>query len=87
MKENSISREALATYLETELQVSRFRDYCPNGVQVEGRSDIKLLVSGVTACLALIEAAVELNADAIMVHHGYFWRGEDACIRGQKLKR
>lgn len=87
MKENSISREALATYLETELQVSRFRDYCPNGVQVEGRSDIKLLVSGVTACLALIEAAVELNADAIIVHHGYFWRGEDACIRGQKLKR
>ncbi|MES2069158.1 MAG: Nif3-like dinuclear metal center hexameric protein [Pseudomonadota bacterium] len=82
-----IDRDQLAEFLASELQISRFRDYCPNGVQVEGRSEIKVLVSGVTASLALLQAALELRADAILVHHGYFWRGEDMRVIGQKQRR
>ena len=69
------------------LQVSRFQDYCPNGLQVEGRTDVRRIVTGVTASQALIEAAIEVNADAIMVHHGYFWRGEPAEVTGMKRRR
>jgi dinuclear metal center YbgI/SA1388 family protein len=69
------------------LQVGQFTDYCPNGLQVEGRQDIRRLVSGVTASLALIEAAIAAGADALLVHHGYFWRGEDARVVGQKQRR
>ncbi|HTD02936.1 Nif3-like dinuclear metal center hexameric protein [Undibacterium sp.] len=83
----TIDRDQLSEFLASELQISRFRDYCPNGVQVEGRSEIKVLVSGVTANLALLQAAVELRADAILVHHGYFWRGEDMRVIGQKQRR
>ncbi|MEB0139738.1 MULTISPECIES: Nif3-like dinuclear metal center hexameric protein [unclassified Undibacterium] len=82
-----MDREALAKFLSTELQVTRVRDYCPNGLQVEGRSEIRRIVSGVTASMALLEAALRLQADAIMVHHGYFWRGEDMRVIGQKQRR
>jgi putative NIF3 family GTP cyclohydrolase 1 type 2 len=84
MKVNSISRDELAQFLETELQLARVRDYCPNGVQVEGRNEIKRIVTGVTASLALLNKAVSLQADAVLVHHGYFWRGEDMRVIGQK---
>jgi len=77
----------LENYLNGLLNVEQFRDYCPNGLQVEGRASIETLVSGVTASQALIDAALELKADAVIVHHGYFWRGEDACLRGIKHKR
>jgi dinuclear metal center YbgI/SA1388 family protein len=87
MKKNSIDRDELAGFLAKELQVTTFRDYCPNGLQVEGRKSISNIVTGVTACLALIEAAIDCNADAMIVHHGYFWRGEDARVIGQKQKR
>ncbi len=87
MKINSVNRDTLAQFLSTELQTARFRDYCPNGLQVEGRSEIKVLVSGVTASLALLEQATLLRADAVLVHHGYFWRGEDMRVIGQKHKR
>lgn len=87
MKVNSISRDELAQFLETELQLARVRDYCPNGVQVEGRNEIKRIVTGVTASLALLNKAVSLQADAVLVHHGYFWRGEDMRVIGQKQKR
>ena len=83
----TVDRDQLSEFLASELQISRFRDYCPNGVQVEGRSDIKVLVSGVTASLALLQAAVDLKADAVLVHHGYFWRGEDMRVIGQKQRR
>ncbi|MFZ6646074.1 Nif3-like dinuclear metal center hexameric protein [Undibacterium sp. TJN25] len=83
----TVDRDQLSEFLATELQISRFRDYCPNGVQVEGRSDIKVLVSGVTASLALLQAAVDMRADAVLVHHGYFWRGEDMRVIGQKQRR
>lgn len=81
------NRDELAGYLAQTLNIAQYRDYCPNGLQVEGRSEIGLLVSGVTASLALIEAAIALNADAILVHHGYFWRGEDARVTGFRQKR
>lgn len=69
------------------LQPERFADYCPNGLQVEGRPDVRLLVTGVTASLALLEAAAEIGADAILVHHGYFWKNEPAPIVGMKRRR
>lgn len=87
MKRNMVTRDALTQFLATELQTARFRDYCPNGLQVEGRTEIKLLVTGVTASLALLQEAVRLQADALLVHHGYFWRGEDMRVIGQKQKR
>ncbi|HEY0846756.1 MAG TPA: Nif3-like dinuclear metal center hexameric protein [Noviherbaspirillum sp.] len=82
-----MNRDELAKYLEQTLDITRFRDYCPNGLQVEGRAEIGKIVSGVTASLALIEAAVAEQADAILVHHGYFWRGEDARVVGPKQRR
>lgn len=82
-----IDRAALAAYLASTLDITRFRDYCPNGLQVEGRAEIKKLVSGVTASMALLDAAIAHGADAILVHHGYFWRGEDARVVGQKHAR
>lgn len=87
MKEKSVNRDVLAKYLDAKLETTRYRDYCPNGLQVEGHAEIKLLLSGVTASLALLERAVELKADAVLVHHGYFWRGEDMRVVGQKQRR
>jgi dinuclear metal center YbgI/SA1388 family protein len=77
----------LVSELANFLQVVRFQDYCPNGLQVEGRPEVRRIVTGVTASQALIDAAIEADADAILVHHGYFWRGEPAEITGIKRKR
>ena len=82
-----LQREALLAELNTLLQPQFFRDYAPNGLQVQGRDEIRTLVTGVTACRALIERAIELNADAIFVHHGYFWKNEDPSITGMKFQR
>jgi dinuclear metal center YbgI/SA1388 family protein len=68
--------------LDALLDAGRFKDYGPNGLQVEGRAEVKRLVSGVTASLALIEAAAQWQADAIFVHHGLFWRGQDGRLNG-----
>lgn len=87
MNPGTVNREELANFLAQTLDITRFRDYCPNGLQVEGRMEIGTLVTGVTASLALIEAAVDAGADAILVHHGYFWRGEDARVVGPKQRR
>ena len=81
------TRRQLTAFLDDLLEPERFCDYCPNGLQVEGREDINHLVTGVTASQALIEAAIERGADAILVHHGYFWRSEDPRIVGIKAKR
>ncbi len=70
----------LVAYIDHLLDIDRFSDYCPNGLQVEGRAEIRVLVGGVTACQALLDAAVERGADAVLVHHGYFWKGEDPCL-------
>ena len=77
----------LRDYIGSLLEVSRFRDYSPNGVQVEGRSEVRRIATGVTASQAVLEAATAWGADAILVHHGYFWRNEDACITGIKKRR
>jgi dinuclear metal center YbgI/SA1388 family protein len=69
------------------LEVERFRDYCPNGLQVSGRDTVETIITGVTASMALLEAAERAGADLIMVHHGYFWRNEDPRIVGIKQKR
>lgn len=82
-----MERNDLARYLDELLAVEKFKDYCPNGLQVEGRQRIERIVTGVTASAALIEAAIIEQADAVLVHHGYFWRGEDARLRGVKRDR
>ncbi len=82
-----MERTVLDAYLADYLQVPDFRDYCPNGLQVEGRREVQRIVTGVTASAALIEAAVAAKADALIVHHGYFWRGEDGRITGMRRRR
>ncbi|MCY1293558.1 GTP cyclohydrolase 1 type 2 [compost metagenome] len=81
---------ALTTLVEEAdryLEASRITDYCPNGLQVEGRPQVRRIVSGVTASQALLEAAVAAEADVVLVHHGYFWKGENPCITGMKQRR
>jgi dinuclear metal center YbgI/SA1388 family protein len=75
-----VARDELQSHLAQLLAVERFRDYGPNGLQVEGRGQVHRLITGVTASLALIEAAVTAGADAILVHHGLFWRGQDGRV-------
>ena len=73
--------------LDGLLEPRNFQDYCPNGLQIQGRGEVKKLVTGVTASLALIDAAIDSNADALLVHHGYFWKGESSNITGMKYQR
>ena len=73
------NRQDLLRAFDALLEPERFKDYGPNGLQVEGRADIRKIVSGVTASQALIEAAIAEQADAIFVHHGLVWRGQDGC--------
>jgi dinuclear metal center YbgI/SA1388 family protein len=79
--------DTLNNYLNLLLQPERFSDYCPNGLQVEGKAEIHKIVTGVTASMALLEAALQANADAVLVHHGYFWRNELLPITGIKKRR
>lgn len=82
-----VSRTELLQALTTILEPHYFQDYCPNGLQVEGCDTIKTLVTGVSASQALVDAAIKENADAILVHHGYFWKGENPCLTGMKFQR
>lgn len=82
-----VEREQLLEYIDGLLEAQQFRDYCPNGLQVEGAERIDTLVGGVTASQALIDAAVTAGAQAILVHHGYFWRGEPAVLTGMRRRR
>ena len=82
-----MQREILVNYCNQLLMVDAWQDYAPNGLQIEGRSQIERLVTGVTASQALIEAAIDLRADAILVHHGYFWKSEAPQITGMKYRR
>jgi dinuclear metal center YbgI/SA1388 family protein len=82
MNSKIVPRDELTNFLASELDITRFRDYCPNGLQVEGKDRVGLIVSGVTASMALLEAAIDSGADAVIVHHGYFWRGDDARVVG-----
>lgn len=81
------SRTEILRTLNEWLAPEDFQDYCPNGLQVEGKEDVASIVTGVTASRALVDAAVDAGADMILVHHGYFWKGEDQAIRGMKRER
>lgn len=82
-----MQRSELQAWLEKTLEPTRFSDYCPNGLQVEGRLQIHKIITGVTASQALLDCAVSEQADAVLVHHGWFWRGEDPTIRGMRKQR
>jgi len=83
----SVSLKEFLNCTNELLKPEAFNDYCPNGLQVQGSETINTLIAGVTASQALIDRAIEENADAILVHHGYFWKGEDPCIVGIKHRR
>nr|MBL8454969.1 Nif3-like dinuclear metal center hexameric protein [Zoogloeaceae bacterium] len=78
---------ALGAHLDELLEPARFKDYCPNGLQVEGRAEVARVLCGVTACQALLDHAVSGNFDALFVHHGYFWRSEDGRVTGIRKRR
>ena len=80
-------RNELVTALNSLLNVGSIKDYCPNGLQVEGGLSVQKIITGVTASQALIDRAIELGADTIIVHHGYFWKNEDPVITGMKKRR
>lgn len=82
-----MDRIELELYLNKVLETARFKDYCPNGLQVEGRRKVNKLATGVTASRAFLEAALDWGADAVLVHHGYFWRNEAPQITGRKYER
>lgn len=82
-----MDREQLTRFLEETLESARFSDYSPNGLQVEGHSDVRRVLTGVTASQALLDEAVRRKADTVIVHHGYFWKGESPAIVGTKRRR
>ena len=87
LSNTTISAQALTEFCDEYLSAAAFKDYAPNGLQVDGGRPIQRIVTGVTACEALIDAAIADKADAILVHHGYFWKGEPAPITGMKGQR
>lgn len=84
---NAMKLIELLDYTGQLLEVERYRDYCPNGLQVAGKDEIGSIVSGVSASIALLEAAAEAEADMVLVHHGYFWKNEALCVTGIKRTR
>jgi dinuclear metal center YbgI/SA1388 family protein len=82
-----MKREELTRYLDELLDSARFRDYCPNGLQVEGSAEVRRIVAGVTASQSLVDTAIARGADTLLVHHGWFWRGEDGRITGFRKAR
>ena len=86
-KAMSIELTQLVAEADVLLMPEQWKDYCPNGLQVQGRKEVQRLVTGVTACQALLDEAVAVEADAILVHHGYFWKGESPELVGSKFKR
>ena len=87
MQGDAVLREDLRAYLDGLLDAANFRDYCPNGLQVEGCERVRRVVCGVTASQALIEAAIERGADTLLVHHGWFWKAEDGRVTGFRRQR
>ena len=83
----SVDIQILLTCTNELLSPEMFDDYCPNGLQVQGKREVAKLVTGVTASQALIDRAIAVGADAILVHHGFFWKGEDPCLTGIKHRR
>ena len=84
---NQVSRQELSNWLDHALQIYRFKDYAPNGLQLQGKPYINKIVMGVTASKELLEKAAAAQADTVIVHHGWFWKNEDARITGMKYER
>lgn len=82
-----IDTRTLVDYTNSLLEVDAIGDYCPNGLQAEGRANVERIVTGVTACQPLLDAAVERGVDAVLVHHGWFWKNEPAPLVGMKRRR
>jgi dinuclear metal center YbgI/SA1388 family protein len=87
MKTKTVSNQELAVWFDNTLLAWRFKDYCPNGLQVEGKPAVARIIAGVTASEALLREAVARGADAVLVHHGWFWRNEDPRVRGPRRTR
>lgn len=83
----TVALKELIEYLDNYLQASKISDYCPNGLQIEGSQIVKTIIGGVTASQALIDEAIDSKADALLVHHGFFWKGEPSQITGIKRNR
>lgn len=83
----AVALNTLVEEADRYLGSAKIQDYCPNGLQVEGRPQVMRIVSGVTASQALLDAAVEAKADLVLVHHGYYWKGENPCVVGMKQRR
>lgn len=83
----NVSTRELCTWIDSTLKTASFNDYCPNGLQVEGNSHVSHIIAGVTASEAIIDAAIAQGADTILVHHGWFWKGEDPRVRGTRKTR
>ena len=83
----SIDRDRLVAYLDDYLDARCGADYCPNGLQVEGRTEVRKVVTGVSACLELFERAERAQADAVLVHHGIFWKGMPYPLTGVQFRR
>ncbi|NOL50359.1 Nif3-like dinuclear metal center hexameric protein [Pelistega europaea] len=82
-----VSRQMLSQWLSQSLEIYNFKDYAPNGLQLQGKPFIKKVVMGVTASKALLEHAAHIHADAVIVHHGWFWKNENPCITSMKYER
>lgn len=83
----SIPTRKIVQFCDRILDSASVNDYCPNGLQVQGKQEVSRIISGVTACQELIKQAIEAKADLLLVHHGYFWKGEDASVVGMKYER
>lgn len=82
-----VNRNILSNYCNAYLKIAEIKDYCPNGLQVEGKPEIHKIIAGVSANFALIEQAIDERADALFVHHGFFWKDENQTITGIKKNR
>lgn len=82
-----ITAQSIAQFCDDFLQAKAFSDYCPNGLQIDAKEPIKKIITGVTASMSLIDAAIEQQANALLVHHGYFWKGESPSLVGMKGDR
>lgn len=87
IKQNHVSLPELERWINTTLNIGKFKDYAPNGLQLEGSAQVGNVVTGVTASLALLQEAVKRNANTVIVHHGWFWKNENPCIVGSKRER
>jgi dinuclear metal center YbgI/SA1388 family protein len=86
-KAEEINIQQLVSYCNNFLSINLFKDYCPNGLQIQGKEQVRKIVAGVSASQALIDSAISSNADVLLVHHGFFWQSEEPVLTGMKYRR